>query len=294
MARPINPDFSLFGRSARPRPMPRTGRIGFFDEGYGENVGENVVRGILGIEQDPRSPRLIRPSDVFRAQPVRAMPQAPVVKQNATARVRQAAPASAPVEADGLPPGVDWEFIGLKEGNGTEATVPHDRKGRAIENSGVTVGHGFDLGAQDLHELEAFDIPPNLIAKFKPYLGVRRQEAIDLLHKMPLSITEAEQTLIDQKVRTRAYRDTAANFNNSATGGTKFEDLPEEAKTVLVDLWFQYPHPAKSIPTFWGHATSGRWRDAHRELNDFGDHYHPRRSAEAKHLNRAIQSGKLK
>ena len=290
MVRPINSDFSLFGRSARPRPRPP--RIGFFDEGYGGSVGENVVRGILGVEQDPRSPRLIRPSDVFRAQPVRSMPQAHVVKQNATAR-RQAAPTSAPVGADGLPPGVDWEFIGLSEGDGTKASVPNNN-GRAIGNSGVTVAHGFDLGAQDLHELELYGIPPDLIAKFKPYLGVRRQEAIDLLHKMPLTITEAEQTLVDLKVRTRAYRDTAANFNKSATGGVKFEDLPEEAKTVLVDLWFQYPHPAKSIPKFWGHATSGRWQDAHRELNDFGDHYGPRRSRQADHLNRAIQSGKLK
>lgn len=285
MTRPINPDFSLFGRAARPRPRPR--RIGLFDEGYGANVGENVVSGILGFEQDPRSPRLIRPSDVVR------MPQAPVVKQNAATRMRQAAPASAPVGADGLPPGVDWEFIGLREGGGTAASVPNDN-GRAIENSGVTVAHGFDLGAQDVRELELYGIPPHLIAKFKPYLGVRRQAAIDLLQKMPLTITDAEQTLIDQKVRTRAYRDTAANFNKSATGGMKFEDLPEEAKTVLVDLWFQYPHPAKSIPIFWGHATSGRWGDAYRELNDFGDRYGPRRKKEAKRLNRAIQSGKLK
>ncbi|MDB5699714.1 MAG: Cadherin, partial [Alphaproteobacteria bacterium] len=108
------------------------------------------------------------------------------------------------------------------------------------------------------------------------------------------AITDAEQTLVDQKVRTRAYLDTAANFNKSATGGVKFEDLPEEAKTVLVDLWFQYPHPATSIPKFWGHATSGRWRDAQRELNNFGDHYGPRRSEEAEHLNSAIQNGKLK
>lgn len=291
MARPINPDFSLFGRAARPRPRPP--RFGLFDEAYGPSVGENVVSGILGFEQDPRSPRLIRPSDVVRALPVRAGPQAPMVKQNATARVRQAAPPSAPVGSDGLPPGVDWEFIGLREGDGKKASVPNNN-GRAIGNSGVTVAHGLDLGAQDIRELEAYGLPPHLIAKFKPYLGVRRQDAIKLLEEMPLSITEAEQTLIDQKVRSRAYRETAANFDKSATGGATFEDLPEEAKTVLIDLWFQYPHPAKSIPKFWGHATSGRWRDAHRELKDFGDGYGPRRSREADHLNGAIQSGKLK
>lgn len=292
MVRPIDPAFSLFGAAARPGAKPRPGPTGLFDYGYNDDRADNLVRGLLGFEQDPRAPRLIRPSDVFRDYPVQPSSQQPAMKQNALLRVRQAAPAIAPVGADGLPPGVDWEFIGLSEGDGKKASVPNNN-GRAIGNSGVTVAHGFDLGAQDVRELEDYGLPPHLIAKFKPYLGVRRQDAIKLLEEMPLTITEAEQKLIDQKVRSRAYRDTAANFNKSATGGVKFEELPEEAKTVLVDLWFQYPHPTKSIPKFWGHATSGRWRDAHRELNDFGDGYGPRRSRQADHLNRAIQSGKL-
>ena len=291
MVRPIDSMFSLFA-AARPGAKPRPAPISLFD--YGDNGGaDNLVRGLLGFEQDPRSPRFIRPADVFRDYPVQRTSQQPMVKQKPPPRVPSAAPARSPVEAEGLPPGVDWEFIGLREGGGTDASVPNDN-GRAIENSGVTVAHGFDLGAQDVRELEAYGLPPHLIAKFKPYLGVRRQAAIDLLKKMPLTITEAERTLVDEKVRTRAHRETAANFNKTATGGVKFEDLPQEAKTVLVDLWFQYPHPAKSIPKFWGHATSGRWQDAYRELNDFGDHYGPRRREEAKYLNRAIQSGKLK
>jgi hypothetical protein len=298
MARPIDPVFSLFAAAARPSAKPRPAPTSLFD--YGDDGGaDNFVRGLLGFEQDPRSPRFIRPSDVFRGYPVQPNSQQPVVKQQPLPQVRQAPPAREPLEADGLTPGVDWDFIGLNEGNGTEIDVPHDEQGVPVGNSGVTVAHGFDLGAQDLTALEAYKFPPDLIAKLKPYLGLRRETAMMRLNemrrkKLPLTLTEAEQSSIDQKVRTKAYEDTRTNFDNSATGGVKFDDLADEAKTVLVDLWFQYPHPATSIPKFWGHATSGRWRDAYRELNNFGDNYGRRRGREAKRLNRAIQSGKLK
>ncbi len=298
MVRPIDPAFSLFAAAARPGSKPRPAPTGLFD--YGRNDGaDNLVRGLLGFEQDPRSPRLIRPADVFRDDAVQPTSQQPMVAQKLLPRVKQATPAPAPLEADGLPAGVDWDFIGTNEANGTEIGVPHDKQGVPVGNSGVTVAHGFDLGAQDLKGLEAYKFPPDLIAKLKPYLGLRREKAMMRLNemrrkKLPLTLTDSEQSLIDQKVRTKAYEDTRTNFDNSATGGVKFDDLPDEAKTVLVNLWFQYPHPATSIPKFWGHATSGRWQDAYGELNHFGDDHRSRRKKEADRLNRAIQSGKLK
>ncbi|MDB5699269.1 MAG: pesticin, partial [Alphaproteobacteria bacterium] len=181
MARSLNHGFSLFDVSGGPDAKHRYGPVG-------KEQAEEAVRGLLGLDGVPRDLQLIRASNVFGAQPVRATPQAPVVKHNAPLRVPQTVPASAPIETDGLPPGVDWDFIGLREGEGTKASVPRDKKGRPFDNSGVTVAHGFDLGAQDLRELAAFGIPPDLTTRFTPYLGVRRQAAIDLLNEKPLAI----------------------------------------------------------------------------------------------------------
>jgi len=292
MVRPIDPRFSLLAAAARPGAKPRPAPTGLL--GYAYDGADHFVRGLLGLEQDPGSPRTVPASAVPRAAPAPPTHRSFVAKQKAPLRARQAAPARPSAGADGAPAGVDWEFIGLSEGDGKKAHVPKDKKGRPIENSGVTVAHGLDLGAQDARELEIYGLSPDMIERFTPYLGVRGEQAVSLLNTSPLTVTAAEQRDIDEKVRARAHRETAANFDKSATGGVKFEHLPEEAKTVLVDLWFQYPHPAKSIPKFWGHATSGRWQDAYDELNDFGDHYGRRRSREADRLNRAIQSGKLK
>ncbi|MGD0193181.1 MAG: pesticin C-terminus-like muramidase [Rhizomicrobium sp.] len=201
--------------------------------------------------------------------------------------------APAAPNAPSLPQGVDWAFVAAKEGARTNGYVPPDAQKRPDANSGVTVAHGFDLGGRSVADLRALGLPDDLVQTLTPYLGLRGQAAQDYLNAHPLQITGAQQQLIDTPAFNDYYNRVADNYN-SASHGTRFQDLPRAAQTAIVDLAYQYgTNLASATPHFWRQVTEGRWQDAHDNLMDFHDAYHTRRRAEAALLAGAMASGAL-
>lgn len=178
---------------------------------------------------------------------------------------------------------VNWEFIGEQEGkhvlSGYVPRAEHDG-----DNSGVTVATGVDLGQMAHSDLS--DLPPELVQKLVPYVGLRGDAAREELEKLPLEVTDLEADQLDQHARRGTLYELCLHFRLSA--GIDLEGLPEPCQTVLASVTFQYGSPWARCPRFWKLATTRQWRDLYNELMDFGDPYGPRRQREAAYLKKGL------
>jgi hypothetical protein len=158
----------------------------------------------------------------------------------------------------------------------------------------VTIAAGFDLGGRNAADLQALGLPEDLITALTPYLGLRGQAAQDYLVLNPLNITREQAQQVDALVFNSFYNAVARNYNAAAAPGLRFQGLPGEAQTAIVDLAHQYgTNLAAATPNFWRQITTGQWQEAYNNLMNFGDDYSPRRQAEAGLLLNAINAGTL-
>jgi hypothetical protein len=210
-------------------------------------------------------------------------------------RAAQAAPAAtANTNASTLPAGVDWDFIGQREGVRTDGYVPPDENRRPDGNSGVTIAAGFDLGRRTAADLQRLGLSNDLVTSLTPYLGLRGQAAQDYLTAHPLNITPQQERAIDTPTFTSTYNTVADNYNAAQTTGTRFQDLPRDAQTAITSVAHQYgTNLASATPHFWDQVTNGRWQDAQDNLMNFGDAYRSRRRLEGGLMLNAINSGNL-
>ena len=186
-------------------------------------------------------------------------------------------------------------FISDEEGGQRlVATVPKGGK------SGVTVATGFDLGSNNAEDLRRLGLPPALVGKFAPYLGLQRAEAETMLRTKPLRISQGEADAIDALKRRDVYEKVRRQYDAAVAktpghGGTRFDDLDIHARTVIFSVAFQYGEAlARETPKFWRHVAAQDWDGAIRELGRFGDVYWRRRHREAAHLIRAIQGDMMR
>lgn len=171
---------------------------------------------------------------------------------------------------------IDYDFIGDLEGSTNTGYVPDPE----TSNSGVTVAVGFDLGARSEQDLNDLGLSSDLVDKLKPYLGLKKQAAVDALAASPLTITDDEADEIEEAVR-ESETDRIVNAYNASTSTVDFEDLPSEAQTVIASVGYQYGDLATRTPNFWTQATSQDWQGMYDNLLDFGDDYPTRRGKEA-------------
>lgn len=188
-----------------------------------------------------------------------------------------------------MPNRIDYAFIAAREGAlKLDGYVPDARFSR----SGVTIATGFDLGQRRRADLLALGLPARLVDQLAAYLGVRRQEARQLLVDRPLRITMADALLINSAFKAtfvaRLARDYSASaFNRDAVA---FFDLPAEAQTTIASVAFQYGDLATAAPRFWQAVCLQDWRKTVAELRAFGDRYPTRRNMEADLLSRLVES----
>jgi hypothetical protein len=204
--------------------------------------------------------------------------------------VQQALPAE-----ESAAPGndIDWNFIGEQEGAAVqEGYVPAPEKSQ----SGVTVGTGVDLGARNSADLERLGLSESLRQKLEPYLGLKRQDAVDFLAENPLSLTPEEVEELDHAVKEQALDSLLTSYNaevaarNAQDGGNRasFEELPAQMQTVIASVHFQYGSLSARTPNFFDQVVDQRWNDALGNLRDFGDDYSSRRGREADLLESAM------
>lgn len=182
---------------------------------------------------------------------------------------------------------VDYLFLSKLEGGcHTGGYVPEPEKSQ----SGVTIATGFDLGARNENDLRMLGINGRLLARLKPYLGLKKYTATEFLRKNPLVISQAECAQIDQLVKAH-YLTQLANLYNTAIAAnkTRFEDLKPEIQTVITSVSFQHGlGMAKKTPKFWRSIVDQDWKSTVKILRDFQDKYPTRRNKEADYLEKAL------
>lgn len=174
-----------------------------------------------------------------------------------------------------------WKFIvGLEGGLKLTGYVPG-----GAGHSGVSIADGVDLGQRSERDLVFLKLDPSLIRLLSPYLGVTGPAAAALLARIPLTLT-AEQALqlSDAVHANRAVILRHAYDAAIAPGSPGFDEIPDEAATVIGSVAYQYGDLAKSCPKFWHASTAHDWGAVIAELENFGDEYPTRRYKEADFL----------
>lgn len=187
-------------------------------------------------------------------------------------------------------PEINWEFIKKLEGYRDKGYVPENNKGEVIGDSGVTIGHGVDLGGQDEEYLRRLGLQDDeLLETIAPYLGKKRLEAKEAIEATPLRLPPEKIAILDEIFNKRDL-----NVLKSSVGEEGYKNMPIEARTVLMSLIRNYG-PTK--PPTWNTykaITSGDYPEAIRRLDtktkeEWNDEIlWPRRGKEADLLEKLI------
>ena len=190
-----------------------------------------------------------------------------------------------------FPKNVDMKFLEEVEGNKNDMYVPMN-KGIAIGKSGATIGMGFDLGSRTVKDLEG--LSPELIKKLTPYLGLKKQEAIDYVKKNPLVISNKEKTDINSFAKKEIIQQLRQSWKKST--GKSFDDLDTRAATAVTSVAFQHGINATKNFNFWKQVTTEDWSGAFANLLDWdgtgkASQTQTRREKEAKLLKSLFKKG---
>ena len=90
------------------------------------------------------------------------------------------------------------------EGSEREPYVPME-DGKPLDNSGVTIGKGVDLGQKTPEELAAMGVDPATIAMLRPFFRLRGRAAVDALRAaqdagMTVRLTDPQLANLDNSV----------------------------------------------------------------------------------------------
>lgn len=176
---------------------------------------------------------------------------------------------------------VNWEFIEDQEGGSLlDGYIPQDYEGG--NESGVTIAAGLDLGQHSAKGLLRRGVPPYMVEKFKPYIGLRGEEAAYALAKFPLSIEEADAEDIDRSMHASSEERMATKYDRATGENGSFAALPSEWQTAIMSVSHQYgSNLAGATPNFWKQMVEKDYSAAIDNLRDFGDDYSSRRNREA-------------
>lgn len=154
--------------------------------------------------------------------------------------------------------------------------------GPVIGVSGVTVGTGLDLGQQSDADLRRMGLPSPLIARFRPYLGKKKMDAVYALYANPMTISNAECDALDGAVHADYIARAAALYD--AKADQSFAECPPEAQAVIVSLFYQLGSPLTNYPKTWRLLRQGDWDGAAQELQYHFKRYANRRADEGRLL----------
>ena len=136
-------------------------------------------------------------------------------------------------------------------------------KGAILGQSGVSIATGVDLGQQT--EKGFAGLPAALLAKLRPYFGLKKQDARTALIKTPLVLSAEEVKQINGLIHRRYIGETAVMFGREA-----FEAAPKQIQAVAVSLHYQFGTPARkdspALAAAWAAMRRGDYREAAQVL----------------------------
>jgi len=194
---------------------------------------------------------------------------------------------------------VNWSFIAEREGSSNSMYVPKDAHGNVLQQSGPTIGSGFDLGAHDEADLVKMGITGPLLDKLRPYLTLHGTNADNYVASHPLTLTSYDTQYVNAAAHGEALTRLVKMYDQDTGREGAFWALPEEAQTAIASISFQYGYlnsnlvvPKNPVAAqFWYDVTHNQWSTAVTDLRSFGDIYPTRRGIEANYLNAGIILG---
>ena len=180
------------------------------------------------------------------------------------------------------------------EGKGiTRGYVPC-KGGVPLGVSGVTIGTGCDLGQQTAAALLDMGVPHSVVIKLLPYIGLKKQAAVDAIKCQALTLTAKEVKTLDDAVIGQYVKNIAAHYDKS-NPYQPFAAIPRQAQAVIVSILYQRGLGfSGKAPVLWRAMLAGDWKTAATWLCDpaNGGGYHSRRKAEGELL-KQIKPGAL-
>ncbi|QOL14940.1 pesticin C-terminus-like muramidase [Dickeya dianthicola] len=187
---------------------------------------------------------------------------------------------------------IDISFLRVSEGMKTDGYVPLNQDGTPVENSGVTIGMGIDLGQREAKDLIRDGVPSSIVEKLKPYMKLKKTNALHKIREMPLKLTSNEASILSNIYIQKSIRSLETEFDNE-TKGVKFSQLSANTRTMILDLAHQYGNLKSKTPKAWKFIINQQWEELVRELNNFHDKYPTRREREAKLIEDDLNNGRI-
>lgn len=164
----------------------------------------------------------------------------------------------------------------------------------AMGASGVTIATGCDLGQTDIATLKSYGLnDASLLNILSPYIGLKKDAAIQKLHAKPLVISISNAESIDHAVH-GGYLNHYVRPAYEKKSRVKFDDLPAHAQAVVMSVCFQKGcgGVARDWPKLWKYLTQCDWASAAYELRYGFKQYLGRRRTEAALLEELIGGAK--
>lgn len=175
-----------------------------------------------------------------------------------------------------IPSNIDMSFLGEKEGFKLDAYIPEDKEGKVIDQSGVTVGTGVDLGSKNEEYFK--DLEPSILNKLKPHFGKKREAAQKSLEENPFSLTEEEALVLDNFVKAKEFNVLKKRWDKDSE--ISWDDLTTNQATAIASVYYQHGNQTFGY-NFWDQTTSGDWDSAYENLMTWGGSTPSRRRDEA-------------
>lgn len=144
---------------------------------------------------------------------------------------------------------IDWAFIYKLEGRRLEGYVPRGEDHHPLENSGVTVATGVDIGQRDRAEIIRLFIPDELKRKLLPYVLLKGQKALLALKLKPLKITDNEATELDRAIFNVIVNRVEDLYNKDSC--IAFDRSPAILQTVIASLAWNFGPNLNKMPDLW-------------------------------------------
>lgn len=185
-------------------------------------------------------------------------------------------PKATPKKAIGEMPDFVGTYLKLEEGFETNPYIPKE-DGKVLDNSGVTVASGVDLGAATEDSFKKMGVSDEIIKKVKPYLGLKGEAANKKLTETPATaLTEEEANELNKLVKKDRYNEVVKAFNKSSD--IDWADLSDKRKAAITSVAFQYGLSKVKGWGLWKQFTEGKWDEASDNmLYDFNNEYLTRR-----------------
>ena len=111
---------------------------------------------------------------------------------------------------------------------------PNPERYRPMGVSGVTIGTGVDLGQTSAVELERMGVSSATINSLRPYLEQSGPAAVEVLHRLPLMVSQAIADELDEALHNRHIGIAQARYDKDAGFGFgAFAALPWQAQAAI-------------------------------------------------------------